>query len=127
MQKYIHLVQIVETEKVAANQLRTQLEDQDTEIERLKAEEQQLCFEALAQEQAESRWALHKLLQPTTSPAVSPATIPHVALTKLASTLDPEAFFAAQQLLPRTQLEYLNIKRAVLQCFSGGSPGDHPW
>ncbi len=40
MQKYIHLVQIVETEKVAANQLRTQLEDQDTEIERLKAEVQ---------------------------------------------------------------------------------------
>ncbi|XP_039615199.1 ras-specific guanine nucleotide-releasing factor 2 isoform X1 [Polypterus senegalus] len=38
MQKYIHLVQIVETEKVAANQLRHQLEDQDTEIERLKAE-----------------------------------------------------------------------------------------
>uniref|UniRef100_A0A7N6A1I4 Ras protein-specific guanine nucleotide-releasing factor 2a n=1 Tax=Anabas testudineus TaxID=64144 RepID=A0A7N6A1I4_ANATE len=38
MQKYIHLIQIVETEKVAANQLRTQLEDQDTEIERLKAE-----------------------------------------------------------------------------------------
>ncbi|KAM9734347.1 LOW QUALITY PROTEIN: ras-specific guanine nucleotide-releasing factor 2 [Menidia menidia] len=38
MQKYIHLVQILETEKVAANQLRTQLEDQDTEIERLKAE-----------------------------------------------------------------------------------------
>uniref|UniRef100_A0A4W5KSL6 Ras protein specific guanine nucleotide releasing factor 2 n=1 Tax=Hucho hucho TaxID=62062 RepID=A0A4W5KSL6_9TELE len=38
MQKYIHLVQIVETEKVAANQLRTQLEDQDTEIERLKGE-----------------------------------------------------------------------------------------
>ncbi|XP_047448452.1 ras-specific guanine nucleotide-releasing factor 2 isoform X4 [Mugil cephalus] len=30
--------QIVETEKVAANQLRTQLEDQDTEIERLKSE-----------------------------------------------------------------------------------------
>lgn len=40
MQKYIHLVQIVETEKVAANQLRTQLEDQDTEIERLKSEVQ---------------------------------------------------------------------------------------
>ncbi|XP_026799655.3 ras-specific guanine nucleotide-releasing factor 2 [Pangasianodon hypophthalmus] len=38
MQKYIHLVQIMETEKVAANQLRTQLEDQDTEIERLKTE-----------------------------------------------------------------------------------------
>ncbi|KAL2087676.1 hypothetical protein ACEWY4_016504 [Coilia grayii] len=38
MQKYIHLVQIMETEKVAANQLRKQLEDQDTEIERLKAE-----------------------------------------------------------------------------------------
>ncbi|XP_020511511.1 ras-specific guanine nucleotide-releasing factor 2 isoform X4 [Labrus bergylta] len=38
MQKYIHLVQIMETEKVAANQLRTQLEDQDTEIERLKSE-----------------------------------------------------------------------------------------
>ncbi|MGH0143861.1 UNVERIFIED_CONTAM: hypothetical protein FKN15_001557 [Acipenser sinensis] len=38
MQKYIHLVQIVETEKIAANQLRHQLEDQDTEIERLKAE-----------------------------------------------------------------------------------------
>ncbi|KAM6901146.1 ras-specific guanine nucleotide-releasing factor 2 isoform 1-T1 [Lycodopsis pacificus] len=38
MQKYIHLVQIMETEKIAANQLRTQLEEQDTEIERLKAE-----------------------------------------------------------------------------------------
>ncbi|XP_061732106.1 ras-specific guanine nucleotide-releasing factor 2-like isoform X3 [Nerophis ophidion] len=38
MQKYIHLVQIMDTEKTAANQLRTQLEDQDTEIERLKAE-----------------------------------------------------------------------------------------
>ncbi|XP_077944860.1 ras-specific guanine nucleotide-releasing factor 2 isoform X3 [Gasterosteus aculeatus] len=38
MQKYIHLVQIMETEKIAANQLRTQLEDQDAEIERLKAE-----------------------------------------------------------------------------------------
>jgi len=47
MQKYIHLVQIVETEKVAANQLRTQLEDQDTEIERLKAEVMymlELCY-----------------------------------------------------------------------------------
>ncbi|XP_077353907.1 ras-specific guanine nucleotide-releasing factor 2 isoform X2 [Festucalex cinctus] len=38
MQKYIHLVQIMETEKIAANQLRTQLEEQDSEIERLKAE-----------------------------------------------------------------------------------------
>uniref|UniRef100_A0A670J409 Ras protein specific guanine nucleotide releasing factor 2 n=1 Tax=Podarcis muralis TaxID=64176 RepID=A0A670J409_PODMU len=38
MQKYIHLVQIVETEKISANQLRHQLEDQDTEIERLKSE-----------------------------------------------------------------------------------------
>ncbi|XP_064422832.1 ras-specific guanine nucleotide-releasing factor 2 [Latimeria chalumnae] len=38
MQKYIHLVQIVETEKIAAHQLRQQLEDQDTEIERLKSE-----------------------------------------------------------------------------------------
>ncbi|XP_069792537.1 ras-specific guanine nucleotide-releasing factor 2 isoform X1 [Narcine bancroftii] len=38
MQKYIHLVQIVETEKIASHQLRQQLEDQDTEIERLKAE-----------------------------------------------------------------------------------------
>uniref|UniRef100_A0AAX7UZ83 Ras protein-specific guanine nucleotide-releasing factor 2a n=1 Tax=Astatotilapia calliptera TaxID=8154 RepID=A0AAX7UZ83_ASTCA len=38
MQRYIHLDQIMETEKVATNQLRTQLEDQDTEIERLKAE-----------------------------------------------------------------------------------------
>lgn len=44
MQKYIHLVQIVETEKVAANQLRTQLEDQDTEIERLKSEVQQFSY-----------------------------------------------------------------------------------
>lgn len=43
MQKYIHLVQIMETEKIAANQLRTQLEDQDTEIERLKAE---VCMKA---------------------------------------------------------------------------------
>ncbi|KAK2491206.1 hypothetical protein MC885_016232 [Smutsia gigantea] len=38
LQKYIHLVQIVETEKIAANQLQHQLEDQDTEIERLKSE-----------------------------------------------------------------------------------------
>ncbi|XP_057675601.1 ras-specific guanine nucleotide-releasing factor 2-like isoform X1 [Corythoichthys intestinalis] len=38
MQKYIHLVQITETEKIAANQLRAQLEEQDGEIERLKAE-----------------------------------------------------------------------------------------
>ncbi|XP_021111331.1 ras-specific guanine nucleotide-releasing factor 2 [Heterocephalus glaber] len=38
MQKYMHLVQIVETEKIAANQLRHQLEDQDTEIGRLKSE-----------------------------------------------------------------------------------------
>lgn len=45
MQKYIHLVQIMETEKIAANQLRTQLEDQDTEIERLKAE---VCTSACA-------------------------------------------------------------------------------
>uniref|UniRef100_A0A3Q1JAW6 Ras protein-specific guanine nucleotide-releasing factor 2a n=1 Tax=Anabas testudineus TaxID=64144 RepID=A0A3Q1JAW6_ANATE len=44
MQKYIHLIQIVETEKVAANQLRTQLEDQDTEIERLKAEVQHISL-----------------------------------------------------------------------------------
>uniref|UniRef100_A0A8C6LKJ8 Ras protein specific guanine nucleotide releasing factor 2 n=1 Tax=Nothobranchius furzeri TaxID=105023 RepID=A0A8C6LKJ8_NOTFU len=43
MQKYIHLVQILETEKIAANQLRTQLEDQDTEIERLKSE---VCINA---------------------------------------------------------------------------------
>uniref|UniRef100_A0A4W4H4Y9 Ras protein-specific guanine nucleotide-releasing factor 2a n=1 Tax=Electrophorus electricus TaxID=8005 RepID=A0A4W4H4Y9_ELEEL len=34
MQKYIHLAQILETEKVASSQLRTQLEDQHTEIER---------------------------------------------------------------------------------------------
>ena len=45
MQKYIHLVQIMDTEKIAANQLRTQLEDQDTEIERLKAE---VCMTASA-------------------------------------------------------------------------------
>uniref|UniRef100_A0A3P8VYA8 Ras protein specific guanine nucleotide releasing factor 2 n=1 Tax=Cynoglossus semilaevis TaxID=244447 RepID=A0A3P8VYA8_CYNSE len=38
MQKYIHLVQILETEKIATTQLRTQLEDQGTEMERLKAE-----------------------------------------------------------------------------------------
>ncbi|KAM3847819.1 ras-specific guanine nucleotide-releasing factor 2 [Vipera latastei] len=38
MQKYIHIVQIVETEKISANQLRHQLEDQETEIERLKSE-----------------------------------------------------------------------------------------
>uniref|UniRef100_A0A4W4H997 Ras protein-specific guanine nucleotide-releasing factor 2a n=1 Tax=Electrophorus electricus TaxID=8005 RepID=A0A4W4H997_ELEEL len=38
MQKYIHLAQILETEKVASSQLRTQLEDQHTEIERLKGE-----------------------------------------------------------------------------------------
>jgi len=38
MQKYLHLLQIMETEKISANQLRTQLEEQEAEIERLKAE-----------------------------------------------------------------------------------------
>lgn len=55
MQKYIHLVQIMETEKIAANQLRTQLEDQDTEIERLKAE---VCMSA----QASACACIHKLI-----------------------------------------------------------------
>ncbi|XP_048185543.1 ras-specific guanine nucleotide-releasing factor 1 isoform X3 [Perognathus longimembris pacificus] len=38
MQKYLHLLQIVETEKTVAKQLRQQIEDGDVEIERLKAE-----------------------------------------------------------------------------------------
>ncbi|XP_060035543.1 ras-specific guanine nucleotide-releasing factor 1 isoform X2 [Erinaceus europaeus] len=38
MQKYLHLLQIVETEKTVAKQLRQQIEDGETEIERLKAE-----------------------------------------------------------------------------------------
>ncbi|XP_069898878.1 ras-specific guanine nucleotide-releasing factor 1 isoform X2 [Dipodomys merriami] len=38
MQKYLHLLQIVETEKTVAKQLRQQIEDGDIEIERLKAE-----------------------------------------------------------------------------------------
>ncbi|XP_032197780.1 ras-specific guanine nucleotide-releasing factor 1 isoform X1 [Mustela erminea] len=38
MQKYLHLLQIVETEKTVAKQLRRQIEDGETEIERLKAE-----------------------------------------------------------------------------------------
>lgn len=56
MQKYIHLVQILETEKIAANQLRTQLEDQDTEIERLKAE---VCMSASTSACAQTvlRWS----------------------------------------------------------------------
>ncbi|KAH0513819.1 Ras-specific guanine nucleotide-releasing factor 1 [Microtus ochrogaster] len=38
MQKYLHLLQIVETEKTVAKQLRQQIEDGQIEIERLKAE-----------------------------------------------------------------------------------------
>ncbi|XP_047594878.1 ras-specific guanine nucleotide-releasing factor 1 isoform X1 [Lutra lutra] len=38
MQKYLHLLQIVETEKTVAQQLRRQIEDGEIEIERLKAE-----------------------------------------------------------------------------------------
>ncbi|XP_054444331.1 ras-specific guanine nucleotide-releasing factor 1 [Pteronotus mesoamericanus] len=37
-QKYLHLLQIVETEKTVAKQLRQQIEDGEVEIERLKAE-----------------------------------------------------------------------------------------
>uniref|UniRef100_A0A8C8GIH9 Ras-specific guanine nucleotide-releasing factor 1 n=1 Tax=Oncorhynchus tshawytscha TaxID=74940 RepID=A0A8C8GIH9_ONCTS len=39
MQKYLHLIQIVETEKTVAKQLRQQIEDGEIEIERLKSEE----------------------------------------------------------------------------------------
>ncbi|XP_024417553.2 ras-specific guanine nucleotide-releasing factor 1 isoform X2 [Desmodus rotundus] len=38
MQKYLHLLQVVETEKTVAKQLRQQIEDGEIEIERLKAE-----------------------------------------------------------------------------------------
>uniref|UniRef100_A0A3P8YTK4 Ras protein specific guanine nucleotide releasing factor 1 n=1 Tax=Esox lucius TaxID=8010 RepID=A0A3P8YTK4_ESOLU len=38
MQKYLHLLQIVETEKMVAKQLRQQIEDGEIEIERLKSE-----------------------------------------------------------------------------------------
>uniref|UniRef100_H3A1F4 Ras protein specific guanine nucleotide releasing factor 1 n=1 Tax=Latimeria chalumnae TaxID=7897 RepID=H3A1F4_LATCH len=38
MQKYLHLLQIVETEKMVAKQLRQQIEDGEIEVERLKAE-----------------------------------------------------------------------------------------
>ncbi|XP_011372709.1 ras-specific guanine nucleotide-releasing factor 1 [Pteropus vampyrus] len=40
MQKHLHLLQIVETEKTVAKQLRQQIEDGEVEIERLKAEVQ---------------------------------------------------------------------------------------
>lgn len=38
MQKYLHLLQVVETEKTVARQLRQQIEDGEMETERLKAE-----------------------------------------------------------------------------------------
>ncbi|KAM4036796.1 ras-specific guanine nucleotide-releasing factor 1 isoform 2-T2 [Anomaloglossus baeobatrachus] len=38
MQKYLHLLQIVETEKTVAKQLRQQIEDGEVEVERLKSE-----------------------------------------------------------------------------------------
>ncbi|XP_060709320.1 ras-specific guanine nucleotide-releasing factor 1 isoform X2 [Hemiscyllium ocellatum] len=38
MQKYLHLLQIVETEKTVAKRLRHQIEDQEIEVERLKSE-----------------------------------------------------------------------------------------
>lgn len=43
MQKYLHLLQIVETEKTVAKQLRQQIEDGEIEIERLKAEVRSLA------------------------------------------------------------------------------------
>lgn len=46
MQKYLHLLQIVETEKTVAKQLRQQIEDGEIEIERLKSEV--ILAEALA-------------------------------------------------------------------------------
>lgn len=46
MQKYLHLLQIVETEKTVAKQLRQQIEDGEIEIERLKSEV--ILTEALA-------------------------------------------------------------------------------
>ena len=39
MQKYLHLLQIVETEKTVAKQLRQQIEDGEVEIERLERRE----------------------------------------------------------------------------------------
>ncbi|KAI1235296.1 hypothetical protein IHE44_0002939 [Lamprotornis superbus] len=44
MQKYLHLLQIVETEKTVAKQLRQQIEDGEIEIERLKAEVKRLAL-----------------------------------------------------------------------------------
>ena len=38
MQKYLHLLQIVEKEKTVAKQLRQQIEDGEIEVERLKSE-----------------------------------------------------------------------------------------
>uniref|UniRef100_A0A4W3JPQ0 Ras protein specific guanine nucleotide releasing factor 1 n=1 Tax=Callorhinchus milii TaxID=7868 RepID=A0A4W3JPQ0_CALMI len=57
MQKYLHLLQIVETEKTVAKRLRLQIEDQEIEVERLKAEitsllksnERNQCSEPAAQ------------------------------------------------------------------------------
>lgn len=56
---------------------------------------QYLHFKGLAQEQAKTCWALQKLLQPTTSPAMSPVAMPPVMLTKLTSTDDPDIQCAA--------------------------------
>ncbi|KAJ7416775.1 Ras-specific guanine nucleotide-releasing factor 1 [Willisornis vidua] len=51
MQKYLHLLQIVETEKTVAKQLRQQIEDGEIEIERLKAEVSPPSSPSLAPEQ----------------------------------------------------------------------------
>lgn len=53
-----------------------------------------LRFKAFAPEQAESQWALQKVPQPATFTAVPSATMPHVILTKTASTGNLEAFLA---------------------------------
>lgn len=47
MQKYLHLLQIVETEKTVAKQLRQQIEDGEIEIERLKSEVKFVIHSAL--------------------------------------------------------------------------------
>lgn len=54
----------------------------------------QLCFKAFVQE---SQWVHQKLLQSTTSPAVYPATDPHLTLTKIASTDDQEVVLGVFQ------------------------------
>lgn len=47
--------------------------------------DQEQCFQALFQVQAEDRQVLQSPVQPADTPAAAPAALPHITLTKMCS------------------------------------------